>query len=90
MGCTTLGEHWGRSTDDLLVDAAGEAVILVRAEDAHRYTEHPMYVKGLAFVAGPGAGLLDPDYDSSAGCSCAARLPRSAPSPASPPGGSWP
>jgi hypothetical protein len=34
--------------------------------------------------------LPPPDYDSSAGCSCAARLPRSAPSPASPPGGSWP
>src|SRR5579862_8575648 len=26
MGCTTFGEHWDRSTDDLLVDAAGDAV----------------------------------------------------------------
>ena len=26
MGCTAFGEHWARSTDDLLVDAAGDAV----------------------------------------------------------------
>jgi acetyl-CoA C-acetyltransferase len=26
MGCTTFGEHWDRSTDDLLVDAAGDAL----------------------------------------------------------------
>src|SRR5689334_17418289 len=26
MGCTTFGEHWDRGTDDLLVDAAGEAL----------------------------------------------------------------
>ncbi|TMD92734.1 MAG: acetyl-CoA acetyltransferase, partial [Chloroflexi bacterium] len=25
-GCTAFGEHWARSTDDLLVDAAGDAV----------------------------------------------------------------
>jgi acetyl-CoA C-acetyltransferase len=45
------------------VSDGAAAAILVRAEDAHRYTEHPMYVKGLSFVAGPGAGLLDPAYD---------------------------
>ncbi|MCH7788693.1 MAG: acetyl-CoA acetyltransferase [Acidobacteria bacterium] len=39
------------------------AAIVVRAEDAHRYTETPLYVKALAFVAGTGSGLIDPDYD---------------------------
>jgi acetyl-CoA C-acetyltransferase len=39
------------------------AAIVVRAEDAHKYTDKPLYVKALAFVAGTGAGNLDPDYD---------------------------
>jgi acetyl-CoA C-acetyltransferase len=39
------------------------AAIVVRAEDAHRYTDHPLYIKALSFVAGNGSGLLDPDYD---------------------------
>src|SRR5438045_8196313 len=26
MGCTTFGEHWDRSTDDMLVDASGDAL----------------------------------------------------------------
>jgi acetyl-CoA C-acetyltransferase len=26
MGCTSFGEHWDKSTDDLLVDAASEAL----------------------------------------------------------------
>src|ERR671919_2530069 len=26
MGCTPFGEHWDKSVDDLLVDAAGEAL----------------------------------------------------------------
>ena len=34
-----------------------------RAEDAHRYTDTPLYVKALSFVAGNGSGLTDPDYD---------------------------
>ena len=29
------------------------AAIVVRAEDAHRYTDKPLYMKGLSFVAGP-------------------------------------
>ena len=32
------------------------AAIIVRAEDAHRYTDNPLYVKALSFVAGPAAG----------------------------------
>src|ERR671936_1177979 len=45
------------------VSDGSAAAIIVRAEDAHRYTDHPLYVKGLAFVAGPAAGIMDPDYD---------------------------
>jgi acetyl-CoA C-acetyltransferase len=39
------------------------AAIIVRAEDAHRYTDHPIYIKALSFVAGSGSGVIDPDYD---------------------------
>lgn len=39
------------------------AAIVVRAEDAHRYTDSPLYIKALSFVAGSGSGLIDPDYD---------------------------
>jgi acetyl-CoA C-acetyltransferase len=39
------------------------AAIVVRAEDAHRYTDKPIYIKGLSFVAGSGSGLIDPTYD---------------------------
>jgi acetyl-CoA C-acetyltransferase len=39
------------------------AAIVVRAEDAHRYTDSPLYIKALSFVAGNGGGLTDPSYD---------------------------
>jgi acetyl-CoA C-acetyltransferase len=39
------------------------AAIVVRAEDAHRYTDRPLYLKALSFVAGTGSGNLDPTYD---------------------------
>jgi acetyl-CoA C-acetyltransferase len=39
------------------------AALVVRAEDAHRYTEMPMYVKALSFVAGAAQGPVDPAYD---------------------------
>ncbi len=39
------------------------AAIVVRAEDAHRYTDSPLYIKALSVVAGDGSGLLDPTYD---------------------------
>ena len=45
------------------VSDGSAAAILVRAEDAHRYTDHPIYVKALSFVAGPAAGPIDPGYD---------------------------
>ncbi|MEI2707012.1 MAG: acetyl-CoA acetyltransferase [Ilumatobacteraceae bacterium] len=39
------------------------AAIVCRAEDAHRYTDRPLYVKALSFVAGNGSGVSDPAYD---------------------------
>ncbi|MBA2327338.1 MAG: acetyl-CoA acetyltransferase [Actinobacteria bacterium] len=42
------------------------AVIVVRAEDASKYTDKPVYVKGLSFVAGNASGNADPDYDYTA------------------------
>jgi len=45
------------------VSDGSAAAILCRAEDAHKYTDNPLYVKALAFTSGPGAGPLDPDYD---------------------------
>jgi acetyl-CoA C-acetyltransferase len=45
-----------------VADGAAAAVV-VRAEDAHNYTDKPIYIKALSFAAGSGAGLIDPDYD---------------------------
>jgi acetyl-CoA C-acetyltransferase len=45
------------------VSDGSAAAIICRAEDAHRYTDHPIYVKALSFVAGPAAGTVDPAYD---------------------------
>jgi acetyl-CoA C-acetyltransferase len=39
------------------------AAIVVPAQDAHRYTDKPIFVKALSMVAGNGGGLGDPDYD---------------------------
>jgi len=39
------------------------AAIVVRAEDAERYTDKPLYIKGMSVVAGDGSGLVDPEYD---------------------------
>ena len=51
-----------------VLDCAGvadgaAAAIVCRAEDAQKYTDTPLYVKALSFVAGNGSGLTDPDYD---------------------------
>ena len=51
-----------------VLDCAGvadgaAAAIVVRAEDAARYTDKPLYIKALSFVAGSGSGLTDPSYD---------------------------
>jgi acetyl-CoA C-acetyltransferase len=39
------------------------AAIVVRAEDASRYTDKPLLIKALSLVAGNGSGLGDPAYD---------------------------
>ena len=45
------------------VAAGAAAAIVVRAEDAYHYTDQPLYIKALSFIAGNGGGLNDPDYD---------------------------
>ena len=45
------------------VSDGSAAAVIVRAEDAHKYTDKPLYVKALSFVAGPAAGPIDPTYD---------------------------
>ena len=45
------------------VSDGSAAAIVVRAEDAHKYTKHPIFIKALSFVAGPGEGPLTQDYD---------------------------
>ena len=35
------------------------AALIVRAEDAHRYTDNPMYVKALSLTSGTGGGLRE-------------------------------
>lgn len=45
------------------VSDGAAAAIIVRAEDAYKYTDKPLFVKALSFVAGPGRGSHDQDYD---------------------------
>ncbi len=45
------------------VSDGAAAAIVVRAEDAHKYCKNPIFIKALAFVAGPAAGPLSPEYD---------------------------
>jgi acetyl-CoA C-acetyltransferase len=45
------------------VSDGSAAAIVVRAEDAPKFTANPLYVKALSFIAGPAAGPIDPDYD---------------------------
>jgi acetyl-CoA C-acetyltransferase len=45
------------------VSDGSAAAIVCRAEDAHRYTDHPIFVKALSFIAGPAEGPMRQDYD---------------------------
>ncbi len=45
------------------VSDGSAAAILVRAEDAHKYTDKPIFIKALSFVAGPAEGPLTQEYD---------------------------
>src|SRR5207245_4664932 len=39
------------------------AAILCRAEDAHRYSKHPIFIKALSFAARPAEGYYSQAYD---------------------------
>ncbi|QEN16413.1 acetyl-CoA acetyltransferase [Mycolicibacterium sp. ELW1] len=45
------------------VSDGAAAAIVVRAEDAHKYTDRPLYIKALSLVAGAADGNVDPAYD---------------------------
>ena len=45
------------------VSDGSAAAIVCRSEDAHKYNDHPIFVKALSFVAGPAEGSMRQDYD---------------------------
>ncbi|MFQ5696879.1 MAG: acetyl-CoA acetyltransferase [Myxococcota bacterium] len=45
------------------VSDGSACAILCRAEDAHRYCDNPIFIKALAFSAGPAEGYYSQDYD---------------------------
>ena len=45
------------------VSDGSAAAVLCRAEDAHRYTDQPIFIKALSFASGPAEGYLSQDYD---------------------------
>ena len=45
------------------VSDGSAAAILCRAEDAHKYTDKPIFIKALAFAAGPAEGFFSQEYD---------------------------
>ena len=45
------------------VSDGSAAAIVCRAEDAHKYNDHPIFVKALSFIAGPAEGSMRQDYD---------------------------
>ncbi len=45
------------------VSDGSAAAIVVRAEDAYKYTKNPIFIKALSFVAGPAEGPVSQEYD---------------------------
>ncbi len=45
------------------VSDGSAAAIICRAEDAHRYTDHPIFVKALSCIVGPAEGHKRQEYD---------------------------
>jgi acetyl-CoA C-acetyltransferase len=45
------------------VSDGSAAAIVCRAEDAQRYTDNPIFVKALSFIAGPAEGPMRQEYD---------------------------
>ncbi|MGI9600792.1 MAG: acetyl-CoA acetyltransferase [Acidimicrobiales bacterium] len=44
-----------------VADGAAGAIV-VRADEAHKYCDNPLYVKALSFVSGTGGGVIDPEF----------------------------
>jgi acetyl-CoA C-acetyltransferase len=62
--CAMPAVAGGLSVFDCAGVADGAAAAIVcRVEDAHRFTDKPLLIKALSFVAGNGSGLEDPAYD---------------------------
>jgi acetyl-CoA C-acetyltransferase len=53
------------------VSDGSAAAIVVRAEDAYKYTDKPLFIKALSFVSGNGAGTVDPEFDFTTMTECA-------------------
>jgi acetyl-CoA C-acetyltransferase len=45
------------------VSDGAACALVVRAEEAHEYSDRPVFVKALSMVAGPARGTIDPGYD---------------------------
>ncbi len=45
------------------VSDGAAAAVLCRAEDAHKYTDQPIFIKALSFAAGPAEGYYSQSYD---------------------------
>ncbi|MGE0387700.1 MAG: acetyl-CoA acetyltransferase, partial [Gammaproteobacteria bacterium] len=45
------------------VSDGAAAAVICRAEDAHKYTDKPIFIKGLGFAAGPAEGFFSSAYD---------------------------
>ncbi len=45
------------------VSDGSAAAIICRAEAAHKYTDKPIFIKALSFVAGSGGGQMSSNYD---------------------------
>lgn len=45
------------------VSDGAACALIVRAEDAYRYTDRPVFVKALALAAAPARAAMDPAYD---------------------------
>lgn len=62
--CSMPAVAGGLSIFDCAGVADGSAAaIVVRAEDAPKYTNMPLFIKALALVTGNGSGVNDPAYD---------------------------
>jgi acetyl-CoA C-acetyltransferase len=45
------------------VSDGAAAALIVRSEDAARYTDSPVYIKAMSVIASPATGAMDPRYD---------------------------